>query len=370
MKTPTLNIDELKDVDPGTVLKYLESNGWLKVESKSTSDYIISKYSAQDTKEAFVLLPLDDSIPDFPSRLYDLIKVVAVVEERSQSNVLDSFKSAKEFAEEIDRDILNFRLKFKNRSQREVPAGGLGKLLTSFQNLVNGIAQSRSGSPTAQGLIPNIILNQSQISVIGSFEGSFGLRIASTPPPKMEQLDAFQKSEPLIREAFKELFDLVKASQDRSNDQLLKETLVKLGKRSASSYRNFLIALSDLKTDNDIEWGSPDKKLGDSIEFPHKAVLRALSIVTKDIAETSIEFEIFGEWIGGNKRQKNFEVKDIANGKTYRGNVCDTALRDIEVPNISQLYNVIILEEPSLNEATQEISRKYTLLKLEKSNND
>lgn len=370
MKTPTLNIDELREIDSNTVLKYLETNGWLKVESKSTPEYIISKYLIQDSKEAFVLLPLDNSIPDFPSRIYDLIKVLAVVEQRPQSSVLDSLKSAREFAEEIDRDVLNFKLKFKNRDQREVPAGGLGKFLTSFQNLVNGIAQAHSGSPNAQGLIPNIILNQSQISVVGSFEGSFGLRIASIPPPKMEQLDAFQKPEPLIREAFKELFYLVKASQDRNNDRLLKETLVKLGKRSASSYRSFLIALSDLKTDNDIEWGSPDKELGDSIEFSHKAVLRALSIVTKDIAETPIEFEIFGEWIGGNKRQKNFEVKDIANGKTYRGNVCDTALKDIEVPNISQLYNVIILEEPSLNEATQEISRKYTLLKLEKSNND
>jgi hypothetical protein len=365
MKTPTLNIDELKEIDSNTVLKYLESNGWLKIESKSTPEYIISKHLIQDSKEAFVLLPLDNSIPDFPSRIYDLIKVLAVVEQRSQSNVLDSLKSAREFAEEIDRDILNFKLKFKNRNQREVPAGGLGKFLTSFQNLVNGIAQSRSGSPTAQGLIPNIILNQSQISVIGSFEGSFGLRIASTPPPKMEQLDAFQKPEPLIREAFKELFDLVKASKD--NEQLLKETLVKLGKRSTSSYRNFLMALSDLKTDNDIEWGSPNKELGDSIEFPHKAVLTALSIVTKNIAEEPIEFEILGEWIGGNKRQKNFEVKDVLSGKNYRGNVIDTAIRDIELANISQLYNVSILEEPSFNETTQEITRQFTLLKLEKS---
>jgi hypothetical protein len=369
MKMPTLDIDRLKEIDSITVLKYLESNGWLKVESKSTPEYVIYKHSIQDNKEAFVLLPLDDSIPDFSSRIYDLIKVLAIVEQRSQTNLLDSLKSAKEFAEEIDRDILNFRLKFKDKSQREVPAGGLGKLLTSFQNLVNGIAQSRAGTPTDQGLIPNNILNQSQISIIGSFEGSFGLRIASIRA-KTAQLDMFQKAEPLIRETFKELFDLVKASQDRDKDRLLKETLVKLGKRSASSYRNFLIALSDLKTDNDLEWGSPDKKLGDSVEFSHQAVLRALSIVTKDIAETPIEFEIFGEWIGGNKRQKNFEVKDIPSGKTYRGNVCDTALRDIEVARISQLYNVIILEEPSLNEATQEISRKYTLLKLEQSNND
>ena len=60
-------------------------------------------------------------------------------------------------------------------------------------------------------------------------------------------------------------------------------------------------------------------------------------------------------------------MKDIESGETYNGTVSATALKDIEVANISQLYNVRILEEPELNEATQEITRKFTLLRLEKS---
>lgn len=361
MKMPILDLDELQDIDPETVLKYLESNGWVEISSKSTPEYLIWKHFTQDDKVAFVLLPLDDKAPDFPSRIYDLINVLAIVEERSQSNVLDSLKAAREFAEAKDRDVLNFRLKFEDNSQREVLAGKLGKLLVSFQNLVNGIAQFRAGSPSIAGPIPDRILQQSQISVLGAFEGSFGLRLASVPP-KTEQLEAFQK--PLIREAFQELFDLVKASSD---DQLLKETLVKLRKRSASSYRHFLIALSELRTDNAIEWGSPDKELGGFIEFPYTAVIRALLTVTKTVAEVPDEFDILGEWIGGNKRRKVFEVKDIESGETYNGTVSATALKDIEVANISQLYNVRILEEPELNEATQEITRKFTLLRLEKS---
>jgi hypothetical protein len=360
MKMPTLDIDELQDIHPETVLNYLESNGWVKVESKSTQEYLIWKHSIQDDKEAFVLLPLDASVPDFSSRIYDLIKVLGIVEQRPQSSVLDSLKTAKEFAEAKDRDVLNFRLKFKDNSQREVLAGKLGNLLISFQNLLNGIAQFKSGIYSDTGQIQKRVLQQSQISVIGAFEGSFGLRLASAPP-RIEQLDAFQK--PLIREVLQELFELVKASND---DQLLKETLTKLKKRSASCYRQFLSTLSELETDNAIEWGSPDKELGGSIDFPYTTVLRALQIVKRTVPEETDVFDIHVEWIGGNKRRKIFEVKNIQTGETYNGSIAPSALKYIEVPKMSHYYNVKILEEPELNEATQEITKRFTLLKIEK----
>jgi hypothetical protein len=366
MKTISLNIDDLKNINPDIISNHLLNNKWLTDESKSTSEYTIWKYHIQqDGKEAFVLLPLNVDIPDFSSRVYDLIKVLAIVENRSPDSIVESLRPDIELAKKINRDILNIRFRFSDESQKEILAGGFGKFLTSFQNLVNGIAESLSGMPSTHGQISSRILDQSQVSVIGTYEGSFGLKMASIPP-KMKQLEFLQKSDPLIREAFENIFSLLKASRD--NEQSLKEILVKLGKRSTSSYRNFLIALSELKTDNNIDWESPDEVFGDSIEFPYSDVVKALFIVRKTISEEPVVFDIIGEWIGGNKRQKNFEVKDTMTDRTYRGSVIDEALRDIELANISQLYNVTISEETSFNEVTQEITQQFTLLKLKRSN--
>lgn len=358
MKMPILDLEQLK-VDPDTVLKYLESNNWIKDDLKSREQYfLIYKHLTQDNNHAFVLLPLDVAIPDFESRIYDLIKVIAIVESRSQSDVFNSIKSAKKIAVETDRDILNFRLKFGNSEQREILATQLGELLISFQNLINGIACSKFGISNT-GKVPNKILDKSRIAIVGTFEGSFGLRIASMPP-KAEQLDILQK--PLIRQTFEELFYLIKVSED--DEDLLKQALVKLGKRSASSYKKFLITLYKLKTDNSLEWGSLDEDLGDSVEFSYRAVAKALAVVSKDIPEDPIEFEIYGRWVGGNERKKDFEIQDELNEKTYKGTVDDKALEDIKIPNIGTSYNVIISEELSLNEATQEVTIKHILLSL------
>jgi hypothetical protein len=106
MKTSTLDLEELQTVNPTIVLEYLKSNSWVEVESKSTDQYLILKHLTQDKRDAFTLLPLDVEIPDFASRMFDLIKVVSIVEQRSQAEIFNSIKSAKEFAEEKDRDIL------------------------------------------------------------------------------------------------------------------------------------------------------------------------------------------------------------------------------------------------------------------------
>ncbi|MEO0684730.1 MAG: hypothetical protein AAFY76_06680, partial [Cyanobacteria bacterium J06649_11] len=200
-----------------------------------------------------------------------------------------------------------------------------------------------------------------QLSVISTFEGSFGLRfIASNSREQLSYLE-----EPLIRQSVTELFALLKVSE---NEDLLKKSLVRLRKRTASSFRNFLIALSALEVDSVIEWGSPEKALGGQIELSRLAVTKALHTVTRTVVETPDEFEIIAEWIGGNKRTRNFEVRDIEadseDDSTYKGKIAATALKSAEIAQWSQIYKVRLLHEPELNEATEEITSKYTLLEV------
>lgn len=361
MRAPSIDIDALGFIAPRSICSYLDSNHWSELAERREDDAEIWQGKTSDGRDAFLMLPLNTDVPDYSYRIYDLIRVISAVEKRPESDVFESLRDASELAKSKSRDVINFSLKFEDAGKREVLANRLGKFLTSFQGLVNSLAQYVEGYPSSKGPIPKFILDKSQLSVVSTFEGSFGLRfVPSNPTGQLSYLE-----EPLIRQSVQELFSLLKVSE---NEPLLKKSLMRLRKRTASNFRNFLIALSALDVDSLIEWGASDKALGERIEFSRLAVAKALQTVTRTIAETPDEFEIVGEWIGGNKRTRKFEVRDIeADGEadgTYTGKIAATALRSTEIAQMGQIYEVRLLNEPELNEATEDLTSKYTLLEL------
>lgn len=359
MKLPSVDIDSLSYIDPACIKAYLDNNGWVEAVEYRRPNQLAFKKDAKDNRTAFVILPLDKSVPDYAYRIIDLIDVISAVEERAESEVFESIRSTNQLAISQERDFVNFSIKFENPFQREVLASKLGSLLTSFQGLINAIGQYAEGSPSSLGPINKNILDRVQMSVVTTYEGSFGLRFASSVTS--EQLEVFEK--PLIRRSLQELLDLLEIMDD---EQKLKEKLIQLRKRSASNFRKFLVSLSDLDVDSTLNWGSPDTDSGGMINFSRSSVMKALLTVTRTIEEAPDELDILAEWVGGNKRTRRFEVKDIEKeDESYSGTVAPSALRDIEMASISQIYKIRILVEPTLNEATQELVNKYTLLSLQ-----
>ena len=363
MKLPSVDIDSLSYIDPSCIQKYLENNGWTEVSELRRPNQIFFKNITKNNQDAFLALPLDKTSPDYTYRVNDLINVIAVVEERAEAEVFESIRSSVQLAISEERDFVNFSLKFENPFQREILSKKLGNLLTSFQSLVDALGQYASGNPSSLGPISSNVLAKVQMSVVTTYEGSFGLRFASSATS--EQLEILEK--PLVQRTLQELLDLLSIMDD---DQKLKEKLGQLRKRSASSFRKFLVSLSDLDVDSSLSWGSPDIELGGNVYFSRVAVTKALLAVTRTIEETPDEIEILAEWIGGNKRTKRFEVHDIESEKTYSGSVASDALKYIELATISQTYKVRLLIEPSLNEITQELTNKYTLIFLGKLNSN
>jgi hypothetical protein len=96
MRTEILDIDKLQNISPETISAYLEKNGWDVIESRSNPACSIWKHPSHDGREAFVLLPLDREVPDFSFRVYDLIRVLAVVEDRSLENIFNSLGLVRE----------------------------------------------------------------------------------------------------------------------------------------------------------------------------------------------------------------------------------------------------------------------------------
>ena len=96
MKMPVLDVDELEKIDPSVLEGYLQNSGWTQISSKPLPACSVWQYSLPDNQKALTLLPLDPEIPDFSFRVYDLIQVLAVVENRSPITVFDSLQTAGE----------------------------------------------------------------------------------------------------------------------------------------------------------------------------------------------------------------------------------------------------------------------------------
>jgi hypothetical protein len=363
MNIVSIDYASLSTINPHIVSSYLASQGWEQLDSDENQS--IWQYSVTSSKKAKVLIPLNKDIPDFESRIFDLIRVVSKVEKRPEADILKSIKSAIELAEVFSRNVLNLRLTRENSKSEGLPVKRLGTLLTSFQTLVYAIAQYEEGIAAESGPIANYILDTTTFSVVTTFKGSFGITLINDLPEKGEQkglLADVEGYEPLPERTIQGFMELVRSSTDEDS---LKNSLIKVRKRAASGYRNFLLALSDTETDNIFEWGRPGHESSEIVHLSRSDVLRAVEIANKTVTEEPIEIDIeIAEWIGGNARREDFEIKDLSTDETYFGKVAPTARENAGNAIWHGLYKAKVLEEIELNESTQQISRKHTLLYL------
>jgi hypothetical protein len=356
--------DSLININPQSVSLYLSGQGWREVHS-SERESIWEFNLPSGNRKARLLLPKDKTIPDFAEQLYDLIRALSKIESRPESEVFSSIKSASEIARKASRNVINLRLTRKNTSAQGIPAKKLGSLLTSFQVLVYAIAQYEEGIASESGKIANYIVDATTFSMTTTFKGSFGITLVNDVPEKGDQkgvLDDLEGFKPLPERTIQRFMVLIKASTE---EEALKKNLIKVKRRAASSYRNFLLALFDSEADNIFEWGCPGSEDSEVAYLSRSEVLRAVEIANKTVTEEPIEIVIeLAEWIGGNSRREDFEIKNISTDETYYGKV-DPAAKDSAGNAIwNNLYQAKVREEIELNEATQVISRKHTLLYL------
>ncbi|MEM1291339.1 MAG: hypothetical protein AAGH67_07690 [Cyanobacteria bacterium P01_H01_bin.162] len=363
MKTPPVDVKSLNLINPTSIAEYLKRHEWEKVSDKNEAS--VWSFALKDGRVARVLLPNSNEPPDFSSRIYDIIRVISTVEERPETDVLLSIKSAARFAEDFARNVFNFRLTREKTSASGLPIKRLGTLLTSFQALVYAIAQYEEGIATESGPIANYILGSTTFSIVTTFKGSFGITLVNDLPEQGDQkglLADLEGYEPLPERTIKSFMDLVESS---TQEDSLKKNLVKIRKRAASGYRNFLLALSSTETDNVFEWGRPGHENSKAVQLSRLDVLKAVEIANKTVTEEPVEIDIeIAEWIGGNARREDFEIKDVSTEDTYFGKVASTAKVNAGNAIWHGLYSAKVLEEIELNESTQQISRKHTLLYL------
>jgi hypothetical protein len=317
MNFPAISLEKFNSLEPQTVANYLRDSRWRETEV-AKNHHAIWKLKHSNKTEYIILLPLNPEIPDFPNRMYDVVRTLAAVEKRSEAELFNDLDSAMRLAQEGNREILNIHLDFpKEQIHPEAPAKKLGKLLTALQDTVDAIGQVKGGRPTPMGKIAQEITDRTNLDVISIFKGSFGIRLASAPI-NGEQLDWLEV--PLAQIVIDDLITLLNGS---NNEQLLRELIVKFQQRTASRYRQFLLALTEAEADIRVEWGSVNPEKGGTAELACFEAWRAIEICNEVDVKQPEEIEIVGALIAVNSKQKTFHIKDHCEGTVYFGKISD-----------------------------------------------
>ena len=268
-------------------------------------------------------------------------------------------KEASRTATQIQREVLNIAFQFPTQNSTEAPVARLGRLLESVQHLVDAVGQAIDGIPTMTGIISPLITKQTELTVLGTFPGSFGIELAASNQSKNDDNS-------LAGEAINQFLELVKLSSDaKNNEQKLRELLFKLKSRVASQYCSFLEYLLKSKTNLRLNWGSPNQERGGYGELSISSIEEAIAIIKKPQQETVREHEIRGELIGINKRSKSYEILNTDTNKKILGRIVDEAIPSAETATISKVYIASIREVKEISPIIPEGKIKYKLLALQ-----
>jgi hypothetical protein len=267
-------------------------------------------------------------------------------------------KEATRTATQIQREVLNIAFQFPTQNATEAPVARLGRLLESVQHLVDAVGQAIDGTPTSNGKIPQFITKQTELTVIGTFPGSFGIELAASNQSK-------SADNSLAGDAINQFLELVKLSSDaKNNAPKLRELLFSLNSRAASRYCNFLEDLLKSETNLRLNWGSPNQERGGYGELSILSIKAAIAVITNIDTEIVGEYDILGELIDFHKRLKKFEIWNLNTQEKLSGRILDEAIPNLKKPIISNYYTARIREVKETSPIIPEGKTKYKLVAL------
>jgi hypothetical protein len=233
-------------------------------------------------------------------------------------------QSAKSIARTRKREILNVALKFLNQALHEVPAQKLGHFLSNLQSLMDAIGQAIGGIPTTLGSVPLCITTQTELSVIGTYDSSFGINLAA---PGASDGELFATSL-LAPEVMEKLLDLLSASKDEGE---LIISLRSLSFRAVSAYRKVLRSLISAESGLSVEWGSLIIGKGGLVELTYEQINRALAAASKVEVQEKRDIRIVGKLIEGNQQSGHFLFEKEEDEKKISGYAQNASILNKEV---------------------------------------
>lgn len=227
----------------------------------------------------------------------DIMRTIMTSELKRRLSVLEKQQLAMEQAN--SKETVSLRIYGESIERGKVSNRVLLAALGGFQSMLDSIANAILNSPTSRGKIPDHIKDITGFEVVGTFAGSFGIRLE-----RQISQSRMTSSDTNIGKVMDEMFNVLESLDN--NEQLL-SAITPCGKRTVTHYRKWIDDLRDSNVNLEVTWTN------DSAQTRHMHMLkdRAPSIITALDAIDNIENSdiiLCGILNGVNIRNHTFEL--------------------------------------------------------------
>ncbi len=294
--------DDLANIVPINLYNYLQENGWKEKRKIKNIASVLSINIAD--KEYSLLLPTTTEIPDYESRIVDVLRVLEIVEKRSKSELIKIFISNQFIAQKEQKEILSLRFQFiYDEKQNIFSAQQMGEILTELQKLLVATGKNHEGILSKKRKINTKIEEETKLFVFETFKGSFGIKFSFPPVKQLNLLEA-----PLAEKVSRTFLELIRLSNQNNKNQL-KQFILTLDRKSASSYRKFLTSLRKAEINLYTNWGSVNPQAGGYAYLEYSHILSTIDFINKIEEEEPQELIITGKLIAADAKKKNIKIE-------------------------------------------------------------
>ncbi|MGW1344258.1 DUF6575 domain-containing protein [Kribbella sp. NPDC002412] len=268
--------------------------------------------------------------------------------------------SLRRLAIQESRGRLRVHVRLPDYLRTEAPTKKIGELLIATQSVIENIGLSLlTDNPPQAGRIPVEVATETDTNVVALSAASFVVELAPTVGDDLFGGSAFSR----IAE---QLLKLLDTGLER---EPLFEDLVRLRPRGARSFRNFVRTLAS--TGGDIAVSSASAVLPYTERQLSADRLGTLNTILNNLIADD-QFEIRGRMrlYRADVDAKQFGLRDEETGNTYTGFVTDRASRQFDHAEMNEIYDVVISEFRTLDEATGEHRPRYILDQLSSASSD
>lgn len=331
----------LKSVDESKLEIYLTSRNWEKLGENE--EYGISFWSSPLGKHR-ILVPKNRNLTDYQDRLQEAIQIVCSAENKSFLDLLRVIEDLNQTATTLNQEVFNLRiLANQNPDQTQIAAKDLGSILGSLQDCIEAIACAENGNPLQKrGKVPESVRSQTQIVILETFKGSFGVKMALGS--NVQQRSIFDDLN-LAQKTLQEFLKLLRISKEKDFESL-KEVILKLQHRTSVLYQKLLWDF--IKSDSDLvfDWGSTNQKIGGQVYFKkydmHITLGELQKIDNQQVETLSLRGELL---LAGDRKHAKFIFRDLDQDDMYSGQISPTLYNRQEQGEVELTINKIYLAE-------------------------
>lgn len=262
------------------------------------------------------------------------------------------------------QSTVSLRLSGPQTGDGSIRADFLAKVLTGLQSSISSVGQALEGTPTLRAALPAEIVSQTQLRVVGTFPGSFGLFLEG--PPVVETplfIEPDLPHERLFDRALGTILEIMgSVSELQDNPDAALDRLVDIGPRSVGHLKSLAGAIASGEAVTTFSWRPPVR---DALSVRFTALeARQLERVLSSAELTEREETVRGTLVGANLVRDTFELA-TEDEKTIRGRVLP-GLREDVAGAFSRLCDVTLTVSVATSEVTGRVVEKYLLVGVER----